>query len=174
MKKKYILFLIIFGFLNIILLVFNIVSNNKIIGPINNDFVSFDIIDNYYMKEKYENDTKIFKLYGNDRISTINIYILNQPYSNNTLYTKEEVSRSINYQLLKNIEGYREEQFKIDGELFYSKNKLNDKIIETIIRYEGQNVLVLAYVTNEDLYDDSIIYNLNDNIKIKLEENHEE
>lgn len=165
-KKFYFYILIIFGALNILLMIFLIVTNKKYIDKVDNKFISFEIPEGYYYNEKYEKTTDKFKLYNKDN-STIEIYLLNSPYSNNTLYTKEEIARSINYQLLKDTVGYIQSDFTYRNNMFYSKYENQDNIVEIIIRYKGQKIMIISYITSNDIYDKYLLDNLNDKVVLK-------
>lgn len=167
MKKIYSIFLYIFGGINIILLVVLIINmNKKYVGNVDNNFISFEMKHGYYLKENYNRNTTRFKLYD-DLGSTIDIYILKQPYSNNNLYTKEEISRSINYQLLKEITNVKKQEFTYKNDTSYSKYIKENSIIEILVRYHDQSVLVLSYISSIKTYDNSLINDLNDKIIIK-------
>lgn len=166
MKKIYFYILLAFGALNILLTIFIISTNKKYVDPIDNKFISFEIPDGYYSNEKYDKDLNKFKFYNKNK-STIEIYLLDSPYSNDTLYTKEEIARSINYQILKNITGYNQVNYTYRNKMFYSKYESENNIIEITIKYSSQKVLVISYVTQKNFYNSTLINELSNKVIVK-------
>ncbi len=167
MKKIWLIFLIIFIVIDSILIV-SIISHKKYVNEIDNDKIHIDMIDGYYLTSNYKNDTDVFKLYSDNRKSSVSITILEQIPSNQTLYTNEQMLKSINYQVLKNIKNFEQEKFIIDNNNFsYSKNHDDNNIMEVIIRYDTSNILVISYISPKNLYDEELIIKLNENIILK-------
>lgn len=167
MKKIWLIFLIIFIVIDSILIV-SIISHKKYVNEIDNDKIHIDMIDGYYLTSNYKNDTDVFKLYSDNRKSSVSITILEQIPSNQTLYTNEQMLKSINYQVLKNIKNFEQEKFIIDNNNFsYSKNHDDNNIMEVIIRYDTSNILVISYISPKNLYDEKLIIKLNENIILK-------
>lgn len=167
MKKMWLVFLIVFTAINISLIIINIFPSKVYVKEVNNDIISFNMLEGYFLREDYENDTSTFQLYSDDKKSSVNIIVLEQLISNQNLYTTEQMSKSINYQVLKNIKDYEEKKFFIENNISYSKNYNDDNIMEILIRYEDLKILVISYISPKNLYDDTLIKKLNENIIIK-------
>ena len=167
MKKACLIFLAIFIVIDVILITVNVFPTKNYVKEIDNNIVHINMIDGYYIKGNYEKNTNTFKLYSDNKKSTINIIILEQLISNQSLYTNEEISKSINYQVLKNIKNYKQKESIINNDKAYFKNSNGKNIMEVLVRYEGLKILVISYISTDDLYDDTIIENLDENIIIK-------
>lgn len=167
MKKACLIFLAIFIVIDVILITVNVFPTKNYVKEIDNNIVHINMIDGYYIKGNYEKNTNTFKLYSDNKKSTINIIILEQLISNQSLYTNEEISKSINYQVLKNIKNYKQKESIINNDKAYFKNSNGKNIMEVLVRYEGLKILVISYISTDDLYDDTIIGNLDENIIIK-------
>lgn len=167
MKKACLIFLAIFIVIDVILITVNVFPTKNYVKEIDNNIVHINMIDGYYIKGNYEKNTNTFKLYSDNKKSTINIIILEQLISNQSLYTNEEISKSINYQVLKNIKNYKQKESIINNDKAYFKNSKGKNIMEVLIRYEGLKILVVSYISTDDLYDDTLIGNLDENIIIK-------
>ncbi len=164
MKKIKLIVISLLLVVNFTILLFNI-YNNRYVSKIENSYISMNVPKKLILKNKKygEFDSKFRFNYGT---STVDVILLEKIPSNDE-YSLETLSRSIDYQVLSKLKGYKEIEFDIDDSTSYSKNVFDDKIVEILIRYDKKKIVIISYISYEKSYDSSIIRDVDSSVKIK-------
>ena len=159
-----IIFSFVFCFLNILFLVINLLPKKDVIN--NNNYVSISKIDNYYYDEKYDSNSKHFKLKSRDGVSSIDVYYVDNLISNEYLYTEEELVKSINYQILNNLDDYEQTEFSCSDGYGYSKNVYKNMIIEISVEFIDDKIVVICYSSNTKFFDSTFMNYIKKSIRV--------
>ena len=164
MKKIKLIVISLLLVVNFTILLFNI-YNNRYVSKIENSYISMNVPKKLILKNKKygEFDSKFRFNYGT---RTVDVILLEKIPSNDE-YSLETLSRSIDYQVLSKLKGYKEIEFDIDDSTSYSKNVFDDKIVEILIRYDKKKIVIISYISYENSYDSSIIRDVDSSVKIK-------